>query len=207
MEPESPRYERPDRAAERQQRQQRRHSAVVAFAYVAVVAIILGAAFGCPRDAERAADSTTTTTAEGEETTSTTAEPGPMTFTAQLTGDEQIPPVETDASGTLTLTISEDGTTVDYVLRVEDLVGVTLARLRLGQSGETGEAIITLYDGPRDGSFTGTLAEGSFTADDLEGPLEGQTIEDLVRLILADSIYLNVGTDAHKSGEIRGQLE
>jgi len=179
----------------------------LALAYIVVVVVVLGAAFGCPAD-EVAETTTTTTDSEATTTTSTTeVAPGPMTFTAQLTGDQQVPPVETSATGTLTFIIADDGSSVDYVFNVNDLEDVTIARLREGKAGEEGEAIMTLYDNPRSGSFTGTLAEGSFTAEDLGGPLKGKTIEDLVTLILADSIYFNVGTDNHSNGELRGQLQ
>ena len=103
--------------------------------------------------------------------------------------------------------MADDGSKVDYVFSVTDLVGVQIARLRAGKSGENGDAIMILYDGPKSGSFSGVLKEGSFTADDLEGPLKGKTIEDLVTLILADSVYFNVGTLGHASGELRGQLQ
>jgi hypothetical protein len=39
------------------------------------------------------------------------------------------------------------------------------------------------------------------------GPLKGKTIADFVALIKAGSVYLNVGTTSHPSGEIRGQLK
>jgi hypothetical protein len=205
MEPDFLDYEQPDRSADRRRRQDARRSAGLAFAYVVVVAIILGAAFGCPGD-EGAVSVSTTTTSETELTTTTTA-PGPLTFTAQLTGDQQVPPVDTSASGTLTFVIADDGSKVDYELSVTNLVDLTVARLHEGAVGEEGDTIITLYDGPRTGTFTGVIAEGSFTASDLEGPLKGKTIRDLVTMILADDVYLNFGTSAHKSGEIRGQMQ
>ena len=74
--------------------------------------------------------------------------------------------------------------------------------------GRPAGSIMTLYDGPKSGGFSGVLKEGSFTAKKvLEGPLKGKTIEDLVSLILADSVYFNVGTLDHANGEIRGQLQ
>jgi hypothetical protein len=200
-------YEPPDRATDRRRRHDARRSAGLAFAYIVVVAIILGAAFGCPGGEETVSQITTTTDSEVETTTTSTTAPGPLTFTARLTGGQQVPPVTTSATGTLTFVIADDGSKVDYEFRVTDLVGVTLARLRQGQAGEEGENIMILYDGPRTGSFTGTLAEGSFTAEDLEGPLKGKTIEDLVVMIMAGDVYFNVGTSTHAGGEIRGQLE
>jgi hypothetical protein len=208
MEREPPPYDPPDRPSSRRRpRRDEKGNPALAFAYIVLIVVVLGLAIGCP-EGEKAANVTTTTGSEAT-TTSTTGAPtgAPMSFTAQLTGDEEIPAVSTSATGTLIFTVANDGSKVDYVLSVTDLVGVTIGRLREGKSGANGESIMILYDGPKSGSFTGVLVEGSITADDLEGPLKGKTIEDLVTLILADSIYFNLGTDGHSGGEIRGQLQ
>jgi hypothetical protein len=207
MEPEPPRQTAADRLAERRRQKQtgRRHVALAA-AYIVLVAIVLGVAFGCPGGKETAS-STTTTDSGAASTTSTTGAPALSTYTAELTGDAEIHPVSTSATGTLTLTVAFDGSSVDYVLKVSDITDVSVARLHEGKAGASGETIFTLYDNPRSGAFSGTLAQGSFTAADLVGPLKGKTIEDLVTMILADSIYLNVGTSTNKEGEIRGQLK
>ncbi len=211
MERERPSYDLPDSQSDRRRRRRtERGNPGLALAYIVLLAVVLGLAIGCPEGE----GTVTTTTIGGTETTttlgtSTTSTPvdAPMTFTAVLTGDEEIPAVSTSATGTLTFTIANDGSSVDYVFSVTDLVGVQIARLREGKSGATGGSIMTLYDGPKNGSFSGVLAQGSFTAADMEGPLKGKTIEDLVTLILADSIYFNVGTLDHSGGEIRGQLQ
>jgi len=71
-----------------------------------------------------------------------------------------------------------------------------------------GEGILTIYGGPtRSDVFTGVVTQGSFTADQLVGPLRGKTVADFVALFKAGSVYLNVGTTGHPSGEIRGQLK
>ena len=131
-----------------------------------------------------------------------------MTYTADLGGGNEIPALTTAANGTLTLTVAADGTSVDYVLKVNGIISLTVARLHEGKIGATGATIFTIYGGPtKSGLYTGTIAQGSFTADDLAGPLKGQTIDDLVGLIETDSVYLNVGSEAHPDGEIRGQLQ
>jgi hypothetical protein len=57
------------------------------------------------------------------------------------------------------------------------------------------------------GKFTGVLAQGTITAANLMGPLQGKTLEDLVSVIKAGDAYVNVHTTAHPGGEIRGQLK
>jgi hypothetical protein len=150
----------------------------------------------------------TTTSASTTTTALSTTTVPVRAYVAQLSGANAVPSVSSSAGGSLTLTLSPDGSSADYVLEVSELEDVTVARMREGAAGEIGEEILTLYGGPTlDGDFTGVLAEGSFAADDLLGPLEGKTIADLVALIEAGSVYVNVGSTANPRGEIRGQLE
>lgn len=214
MDREPSRHDPPDNlSSRRRRRREERGNPALALAYILLLAVVLGLALGCP-EGEKTVSSTTTTGSESTtsstgltgSTTSTVADQH-LTFTAQLTGDQEVPAVSTSATGTLTFTVADDGSKVDYVFTVTDLVGVQIARLREGKAGAAGGSIITLYDGPKTESFSGILAQGSFTAADMEGPLKGKTIEDLVTLILAHSVYFNVGTLGHSGGEIRGQLQ
>ncbi len=149
--------------------------------------------------------SSTTTSIRATTTTEVDLTP---TFVAQLTGAEAVPAVTTDATGTLTMTVAEDGASVDYVFEVDNLSDLTVARVRVGAAGTSGDEILTLYPGPTIvGSFSGVVAEGSFTAAQLLGPLAGKTIADLVALLETGTVYLNVGTAANRNGELRGQLE
>jgi hypothetical protein len=130
-------------------------------------------------------------------------------YTARLSGANAVPSVKTEAGGTLTLTVAAGGTSVHYLLTVSSLKDFLNARLRLGKTGLTGEEIMTIREGvPIKGLFSGLVVEGDFTADDLIGPLVGKTIDDLVALIKAGEVYLNVSTKSHwRTGEIRGQVE
>jgi hypothetical protein len=193
---------------------------LILLAVVAVVAVILVVTLS---GNEKPSTSTTTTlsqlgssdttssiTGTGQSTTSSTSAGAPTgaTYTADLGGGNEIPALTTAASGTLTLTVAADRSSVDYVLTVNTIIGLTVARLHEGQAGATGATIFTIYNGPtKSGLYSGTIAKGSFTAADLLGPLKGKTIDDLVGLIGAGSLYLNVGTQAHIHGEIRGQLQ
>ena len=153
--------------------------------------------------------STTGTGSSQSTTTSTGAQPsGARTFTAKLSGQNEVPRVTTSATGTLTLTVSSNGSSVTFVLKVTNIRNLTVARLHQGAQGKNGSTIVTLYAGPtKSGTFTGTVAQGSFTKANLVGPLKGKTITDLVALLKAGTVYLNVGTTSHASGEIRGQLQ
>jgi hypothetical protein len=129
-------------------------------------------------------------------------------YMAQLTGAQVVPAVDTEATGTLELTLSDDRQSVKYVLTVENFTGLTVARLRTGHSGSTGEEIFTLYPGPnKKGLFSGVVADWTFTADDFLGPLKGKTMADFIALVESGSVYVNVGSTRNRDGEIRGQLE
>ena len=55
-------------------------------------------------------------------------------------------------------------------------------------------------------TVNGNLAIGTLTAADLIGPLSGLTLSDLLAEIEAGNTYVNVHTQAHPTGEIRGQI-
>ena len=215
----SPSNNRNDRG--RPRRAGRLRFVLALFAVLVVVVVILVVALSGNK---KPSASTTTTLAQssrssttsssisgtGESTTISTSAgaPGGATYTADLGGGNEIPALTTAASGTLTLTVAADRSSVDYVLKVNSIISLTVARLHEGQAGATGATVFTIYGGPtKSGLYSGTIARGSFTAADLAGPLKGKTIDDLVGLIGADSLYLNVGTQAHIQGEIRGQLQ
>lgn len=139
-------------------------------------------------------------------TTSTTAVS--LTYTAELSGTNEVPPVTTSAGGTLTLTVAADDSSVRYQFKVSEISDLTVARLHEGGTGASGTTVLTIYGGPtKTGTFSGVVAQGSFTAAQLVGPLKGKTIADFVALIESGQMYLNVGTNEHPTGEIRGQLE
>jgi hypothetical protein len=131
-----------------------------------------------------------------------------VTFTADLAGGNESATLSTPAKGTVSLTVALDGSSVTYLIQVDNITDPSAARLHVGGAGSTGAAILTLFSGPViPGPFTGTLAHGNRTALALEGPLQGKTLKDLLALIKAGSVYLVVGTSVHPSGEIRGQLK
>ena len=50
------------------------------------------------------------------------------------------------------------------------------------------------------------IAGGTINNSDLKGPLLGKNISDLITLIQSKNIYVNVHTQSHPDGEIRGQI-
>jgi hypothetical protein len=127
---------------------------------------------------------------------------------AHLSGAESLPPVDTMATGVLSLTLTPGGDGLQYVLAVTYALDLTMAALCQGEPGVSGARIFTFRDDrPIQGLFSGLVVKGTLTADMLFGPLEGKTMADLVALIGEGMIYVKAGTAANPWGEIRGQVE
>lgn len=132
-----------------------------------------------------------------------------LNFTAPLSGDQEVPPVDTDATGLAQFQYKNDVLT--YKLIVANIDDVRMSHIHLAPAGSNGGVVVWLYpDGPPPqlipGTTQGILAEGTITADDLVGELAGQTLEDLLAEMAAGNAYVNVHTVAHGGGEIRGQI-
>jgi len=129
-------------------------------------------------------------------------------FHAKLTGHDEVPSVKTKAKGEITFKLSSDGMTLNYKLKVKNIENPNAAHIHRGIKGESGPPLANLFTGPKkEGKFSGTLSEGTITAEDLKGDLMGKTLDDLVQLIKSGNIYVNVHTDANPDGEIRGQIK
>ena len=136
----------------------------------------------------------------------------PRNFVAPLSGDQEVPPVDTNASGTTKFQLSPDGTELHYRLNVANIENVTQAHIHRGARGENGPVVAWLYPaGPPaeliEGRTNGTLATGTITAGDLVGELAGEPLDVLVDLIDAGEAYVNVHTSQFPAGEIRGQID
>jgi len=130
------------------------------------------------------------------------------TFKAMLSGKEVVPAVKTGAKGEAVFKLEKDGTELVYTLTVKDLENITAAHIHTGMIGKSGPPVIPLFSGPKkEGKFSGELAKGTITSKDLRGALEGKSIEDVVKMMKAGELYVNVHTDANPGGEIRGQIK
>ncbi|WP_227378471.1 CHRD domain-containing protein [Haladaptatus halobius] len=134
-------------------------------------------------------------------------------YVAALAGGLQVPPVETPAQGGALFGLSENGSEINYTLAVSDIRNVLMAHIHLGAPDENGEVVVWLYPSPEQqspelkrGRFNGVLVEGTFTADDLVGPLSGDSLDVLVRELAQGDAYVNVHTRQNPDGEIRGQI-
>jgi hypothetical protein len=130
------------------------------------------------------------------------------TFKAKLTGKEVAPAVTTKAKGEAEFKLSKDGKELTYTLKMKGIENVSAAHIHAGKKGENGGPVAGLFAGPKKaGKFSGVLAKGAIADKDLSGSLAGKTVADLVAMIKGGGAYVNVHTDAHPDGEIRGQIK
>ncbi len=125
-------------------------------------------------------------------------------FNAKLSGQEEVPPVQTTASGMAWFKPMQDK--VWFKLNVTDMQGVTQAHIHTGKQGENGPPVVTLYKSDTPQPINGKLAYGNITANLLEGPMKGKQISDLATAMSNGSTYVNVHTEKYPNGEIRGQI-
>lgn len=117
-------------------------------------------------------------------------------FTSQMSGSEEVPPVDTTASGTAEFNFGSDG--IDYKPNVIDISGVTSAHIHSGNVGENGPITVTLLNSDTDtpiNQTNGILSQGSISANDLEGPMEGKELSDLVSAMSNGVTYVNIHTE------------
>ena len=128
-------------------------------------------------------------------------------FRATLSGDNEVPPVQSSASGTATVSVTEDGTGLDYTVTVMNAQGIMQAHIHIGGPDENGPVVAFLFGLVEPVDVDGELASGTLSAEDLVNDLVGLSIDDLLDEIRAGNAYVNVHSDANPGGEIRGQLE
>ena len=170
---------------------------------IAIVAAALMLATATASIRAQPAAAATATTGGGTATSST----GQQTFTATMTGSEEVPPKNTQATGSAKFVSSSDGNSMTYRIRVAHINGVTMAHIHSGSIGKNGPIVVTLFKSATPtGPVNGPLSQGTITSANLEGPLKGKTISDLVKLINDGKAYANVHTQQNPKGEIRGQI-
>lgn len=205
-----------ERARQRRAKQVRRRRLALLACLVGLIVLVVGLAIGLSGDDGTAVVGTssttepegTTETTEGGETTSTT-EPTSATYTAELTGDQSVPPVETQARAELNLMYDKNEGTLSFVLEVTSMITrPNLAAIYEGAPGTSGSAVVTLFAGPEEGTtFEGVLAEGFIDKEDLVGTLQGAELTDLVALLASGNTYVSIGNASHPVDAIRGQIE
>ena len=140
-------------------------------------------------------------------------------YTAALSGGEEVPPRTTPASGQATFQVSADGQSLTYTVTVSDIANVIAGHIHIAAKGTNGDIVLPLVPTapPNGGPKSGVIGQGTATAAQLIGPLQGKTLADLVAALDAGNAYVNIHTATGASpaaqvagdlptGEIRGQI-
>ncbi|MGA9152910.1 MAG: CHRD domain-containing protein, partial [Candidatus Nitrosopolaris sp.] len=141
-------------------------------------------------------------------------------FSAKLMGSNEVAPVNTPATGVANFTLSPDEKSLHYTLSAHDITGVMGAHIHVGTSTQNGPILFTLLNSSMSAtpsSNTGISITGTITSSDIRGNLTGKPImphvgmtvgsmRELVSLLTSGTAYVNVHTQQHQNGEIRGQI-
>jgi hypothetical protein len=126
-------------------------------------------------------------------------------FRAHLSGENEVPPVDTDAQGQVVFRLDRSGTELTYKLIVANIEDVVAAHIHCAPAGENGPVGVTLFvGGPT--SDDGVLAQGTITAPDDGNGCGWQSLDDVIAAMRSGVAYVNVHTVANPPGEIRGQV-
>ena len=113
-----------------------------------------------------------------------------MKFKANLSGGEEVPPVETSATGTTDVTYDSDTKKLTWTLEYSGLSGDATAAHFHGPAdpGENADPVVPIPD-----TASGSTGEADLT-------------EEQAADLIAGKWYANVHTAANPGGEIRGQV-
>lgn len=112
---------------------------------------------------------------------------------ATLSGEQEVPPVTTLASGNGVVTLNENDSTITAFVNVADAPTANAGHIHEGTVGNNGGVVITLL---QDMDNAGTFSASA----------EAVTAEQIGAL-KAGGMYFNIHTPENPGGEIRGQIQ
>jgi hypothetical protein len=132
-------------------------------------------------------------------------------FVAELTGDQQVPPVETETNGETKLEVNADMTRIDFELEIENAAGILEGpggHLHCAPADQNGPVIAFLAGGlPQGSGFIGDVeVEATLYDGNIKPTACGTTVSEVVNSMLAGDVYVNIHSAANPGGEIRGQV-
>lgn len=130
-------------------------------------------------------------------------------FKAELSGDQQVPPVDVGTYGEAKFIDNGDGT-VDFELELEDAENATGgpgAHIHCAPAGSNGPVVVFLAGGTIPG-FDGHLEiKGTFSEASILDTGCGETIEELLESMANGMTYVNVHSTDFPPGAVRGQID
>ena len=128
-------------------------------------------------------------------------------FRTVLTGDQEVPPVETEAKSTAFFRFLFNNRILVgirfNVATFEDSIG---AHIHVGTVGENGPIILNLQPDARNFKITRFITVYYATAAQLRGIFAGLDLAALRNAMETGLTYFNVHTDTNPGGEVRGQI-
>ncbi|MBA3978909.1 MAG: CHRD domain-containing protein [Nitrosopumilus sp.] len=135
---------------------------------------------------------------------------GTEKFFADLSVAEVVPPIDTETkpTGNAEFEAATDGSSIAYTINVTDINAVSASHIHVAEIGQNGDIVATLFksETPTD-QLSGLLSKGNITSANLEGPMAGKQLSDLIDVMRSEAAYVNVHTQQNPDGEIRGQIE
>jgi len=129
-------------------------------------------------------------------------------YDAPLSGQDEVPAVQTSATGQGEFTVPANGT-MKYRVNVTGITNASAAHIHMAKAGENGDVIADLLNTPtskdKDTAY-GMIFRGNLSDSSLKGPMQGKTLDDLAAAMDSGDVYVNVHTAEHPDGEIRGQV-
>lgn len=130
-----------------------------------------------------------------------------FTFTADLSGGNEVPGVVTGSGGSATVTLDVTTNVVTWVVDVWNLpTGVTGAHIHAGSPGVAGPVVINftvVATTSNDFRISGSANLSALVARPAQGI---NSADDFKQMMLNEDAYVNVHSQANPGGEIRGQL-
>jgi hypothetical protein len=135
-----------------------------------------------------------------------------QTFTADLVGDNEVPPINTKATATLKLTI---GSTISFTITYANLsTPLLFSHFHFAPTKVAGGVMIFLCGGggqptcPQtlSGTITGTITAANVTGPTAQGIAAGDLTSALEAVTEGNS-YINMHTTMFPGGELRGQIK
>ncbi len=129
-------------------------------------------------------------------------------FTADLDGENQVPPVSNFPGFGSCLTFPINSTTWGYNVTVVDIPDLTLAHFHYGNTSTLdGPVVIPLLSLSIPITINGeAVISSTYTPANFTATLAGKTFADLQTAINDGMIYCNVHTKEYPSGIIRGEM-
>ncbi|QKT03006.1 CHRD domain-containing protein [Ectothiorhodospiraceae bacterium 2226] len=135
-------------------------------------------------------------------------------FVAPLTGNEEVPEVDSRAVGHSVLHLNQEGDALNFTLNVANIERMTQAHIHCGIAGVNGPVVAFLVALEEAGRDINSLAvEGTLTNDHVTPQPDSEAcpggvadFDEMLAKIEAGEAYVNVHTEQNPAGEIRGQI-